>query len=522
MRSSIATTGFSGCLNARILFAFVPILLSFSCSADSGDKTSDVAALDQVGTELGVLDSVDEGDLGRSELLSDVEEEAPSDALPFLPPDKVFETRYVAGAASRVINPDHTHAYMGGFGICAGKPEACKYSEGVHDDLKVQAAAIADVHTGEVVIFVGVDAVGLLRPDVDEVHERATEAFKSTFGVQFDGRRVVVGCSHTHSGPDTIGIWGPMLLEERDEEAYISQVKQAILDAAVEAFGNLEDAELDHVYAGTAANYGDDLYANDEDIFGLRARRLNGEAIFHLVRWASHPTLFGYDNKGLSADYVGTLRKRIEDQAGGVAVYFNGPIGSIYPTEVEGCAEPDAFPEGYQDPMNPPDMASQVACVGYRVADLVLEGLAATPVPLAETGLRFRFDQFWFHPTNILLAMLLNTGPFAIEVPDTQDPESRMMAQYSWITLGDLDIVTHPGESFPHFSLHTKEVLAAAGIESPWIFGVSQDYLGYLMSEEQYAGENLSYYRTLSPGELVEPAFLVALQQLLEAKALAQ
>ncbi|MBM4373099.1 MAG: hypothetical protein FJ098_15700 [Deltaproteobacteria bacterium] len=83
------------------------------------------------------------------------------------------------------------------------------------------------------------------------------------------------------------------------------------------------------------------------------------------------------------------------------------------------------------------------------------------------------------------------------------------------IRVGDLDFVTTPGEAFPHFASHAAERLVVAGATHPVVLCLAQDWLGYLMSEEQYFEEHLAYYRQLSPGETLEPAYLAALEALL-------
>ena len=436
--------------------------------------------------------------------------------LPTLPPDKIFSTRYAAGAASMVINPpDPVGVHLGGFGLCMFAPDDCKYSIGIHDDLQVAAAAIADTETGELVIFVGLDALGLFRCDVEPIQEAAPLAFYERFGIHIEGPRVVIGASHTHGGPDTAGLYGPMLGAEREEEAYIAQVRDAVLEVALDAVADLGDATLDRG-VGAAPNHSDDIHADDEELHVVRARRPGGDVVFHLARWVAHPTVTGYDNDAITADWVGTFRKRLEAEAGGTTVYLNGPIGSVYPDTLSDCQEPDAFPDGIQDPDLDPADYGQVACVGYRVADAAIAALeSATPLP--ETGLVFRHTEFGFHPTNLTMAVLLASSPIPLEIPeDIHDPESQMLSQLSWITLGDLDLVTTPGESFPHFSAHAKDLLTAAGVQTPVTLGLTQDWLGYLMSSEQYFEEDLGYFRQLSPGELVEPAYLEALQGLID------
>jgi hypothetical protein len=489
----------------------VSLVLLVSCSSgDSGGTPLDVAQ-DTTGDQ-DIKTDIPSNETPAGDI---PQEDVDWNTLPLLPPDKTFATRYAAGAGSRIITPAENGVTMGGYGLCIGKPTSCKYSRGVHDDLKVQAAAIADTETGEVVILLGLDCLGLLQPDIKLIHEAATTAFARELGVRLEGNRLVVAFSHSHGAPDTVGIFSTMLEAERDEEAYIAFVRERTVEAALEAFGNLQDAVLDRA-SGSAPNHGDDLHAKDDEVFVLRARTPEGDPIFHVVRWAAHPTVFRYENLALSADFVGSMRKRIEDKEGGTVVYLNGPIGSIYPDDVEDCTETDAFPDGYRDELNSDDEIAQVTCVGYRVADEALKALDTDATPVAETGVQYRFRVFEFHANNLALAAILNAGPFPVEVPDINDPEAMMPGQFAWITIGDLNWLTTPGESFPHFAQNAKDLMIAAGLTNTLILGVAQDYYGYLMSVEQYPEKQLQYFRTLSPGDLVEPPFLASIAAMLE------
>jgi len=434
--------------------------------------------------------------------------------LPFLPPQLSVATRYAAGAAGRDITPVDQGAHMGGFGFCLGKPEACRYSQGTHDPLHLAAAAMADPETGEVVIFVGLDSVGLIKADIVAIQEAAPEAFANAFGIQLAGERVVVGASHTHSASDTVGLWGPMLGDEREEEPYIAQVKDAALEAALEAFGNLGDATLTWG-TGSAPNHGSDLAAEDEVVFSLRAARPNGDTVFTLTRWPSHPTVYGSGSNALSADWVGTFRRRMEDQTGGVAVFLNGPIGSVYPDHIDGCLAEDPFVEGWLDPDLSPAAFAQAACIGYNVADEALAALAEG-TPVGDEGIRFRHAQFEFHPTNFALAALLSISAIPWDPVDPSDPESTFSSRFSWISIGHLDLLTNPGESFPSFAAHGMAVLAQAGHPNTFVLGLTQDWMGYLLAEEQWEQEDLAYHRGISPGPEVEAAFLARLQELVD------
>jgi hypothetical protein len=436
-----------------------------------------------------------------------------ADAVRRLPPGRTFTTPWAAGAATKDITPTHA-AVLGGFGLCEGNAEICRYAEGVHDPLTVQAAALADPATGEVVIFVGVDSVGLMRHDIDQIHAAAPAAFMERFGVVFDGPRIVIGASHAHSAPDTLGLYGPMDQPVREEEAYIGEIRAAILAAALDAFGALGDAALTWG-TGWAPTTSDDQHHVDEEVFVLGATRPGGEGIFVLTRWPVHPTGYDGESNAISADYMGPYRQRMIEALGGAALFLNGPQGSTYAEDTAPCAATDAFPEGWQDPDVTAEEHAHVACVGDALAAAALGALDAGR-PLEQPGIVFRHAQFEFHPTNILLAFLLKDSPVPIEVGDINDPATRIHSQLSWVSVGELNFLTTPGESFPSFAAHARDLMTAAGVENVVVLGLTQDWLGYLMSEEQYFEDGLSYYRTLSPGETVEPAFLARLQALLD------
>jgi hypothetical protein len=435
-------------------------------------------------------------------------------ALPHLPAGKTFTTRYAAGAARTDVSPDHS-VPMGGFGFCAGSAEACRWSEGVHDPVQASAAALADTQTGEVVVFVGVDSTGLLRPDIDDIHEAAQWALYDAYGVYVEGPRVVVSATHAHSAPDVTGLWGPNA-NPRDE-AYVAYLKAQAVAAAVQAFGALADAKLDWAKSSAPTN-DDDTFGSDDEIYVLRARTPSNDPIFLLTRWPAHPTCYGSENNAISSDWVGVFRKLSEEAHGGLSVFMQGPIGSVYPERgapVVPCDGPtDLFPEGYQDP--DVDNHQTATCVGRNVANQVTAALQA-PTPVPETGLVFRTTTFEFHPTNLAFMALAKIGQIAIEYVDTKDPSSKMMSTFSWITLGDLDYLTMPGEAFPSFAAAGAAELKAAGSTTVITLGLAQDWMGYLLTNEGWAEDNdeTAYHKGLSPSSELEDPFLQALEALI-------
>ena len=484
--------------------------------APDTDGTKDIAGAEtaadlETAAEQGVLD-------GSTSDLDPGGMDVDWSSLPRLPAGRSFQTRYAAAAAVRDITPDHD-VFMGGFGFCGGDEKLCRKSEVVHDPLKVAVAAIADTKTGEVVIFAGVDSVGLFLWDMRLMHEAVQRRLYEEYGVYFEGTRLMIGASHSHAAPDTAGLWGPMFGVPRDE-AYIGYLRDQTVAAAAEAFGALEDATLTWAKGSSPnATDGSEPVVKDEDLFVVRATRPDGSPIFTLSRWSSHPTAYGSRNNGLSSDWVGPFRKRMEAEFGGIAVFLNGAVGGTYPDRPVECglAEED-FPDGWKDPDLSADDFMKVTCTGHEVAENAILAMQE-PKPVAETGVEFHHSLFGFYPSNatLLLAAQVAQVPFAWGDPDAllSDDPPDMHTEFSLARVGDLTFLTAPGEAFPAFAESAKAVLAEAGLPNPIVLGLTQDWLGYLLTEEQWKDQKLSYHQGLSPGKKVLPAYLEKLREIL-------
>jgi hypothetical protein len=357
--------------------------------------------------------------------------------------------------------------------------------------------------------------VGLLLHDQRLIHEAAPAAFQLKFGVKMEGQRLVVGHSHTHHAPDTVGLYGTMLEPQREEEAYIAALRDAAVEMALEAYGNLEEAELTWG-KGTAPSTSLDTCAEDMDVWTVAARKPGGgDYIGTLTRWAAHPTAYWIESNSISADFVGSFRKRMQENTGAPAVYLNGPIGSVYPEKPEGCNETDAFPGGWQDPDLTAEDHSTVTCIGYNLADQALQSLAQ-PTPVGDQGLAFKHKIFQFHPTSLILMMVIDTPSVPGDGVDVKDPESRWTAEFSWVRLGELNFLSTPGEAFPCLARNISDLMASKGFDNTIVLSVTQDWMGYLLAKKQFNEPAVKYQSGMSPGDTVEAAYLEALGELLE------
>ncbi len=488
-------------------------------SSESKDTTvtPDVPAdvVPEVVTEL-PMQEVPGDDVAQDTATGDTAEVIDWDALPRLPADKTFTKDFAAGVGRGDISPTQP-THLGGFGFCMGDENACRSTTGVHDPLYSSAVAIADPASKEVVIFVGTDTSGMVRTDIEDLHQRIQTALYQEFGVFFPGERAMIGATHAHSACDTVGLWGPGFGAGRQEQ-YIALLKDGIVKSARDAYASLQDVTLDWGKS-TYPNYDDDGIVHDDEIYVLRGKKAGGDTLFTLVRGDGHPTTYGSDMLAASADYPGTMRKKLEDELGGMNIFMNGPIGSVYIERPSECGlTEEAFPEGDRCEGVGAGSYMKVTCTGYAVAEKVKEALAAA-TPVATTGISFKHTRFEFHPTNEALMMLCEYGPLPYDWVDVTDPESRMYSIFSLARVGDLNFLTNPGESFPSFSEEAKKILTdEAGLTNPITLGLTQDWMGYLLLEKQWHepfASKLSYHMSLSPGDEVEPTFMAALRVML-------
>ncbi len=130
----------------------------------------------------------------------------------------------LAGAARRDITPD-TASWMAGYG--AGPT---RRSTGVHDRLYARALVLR--LAGRDHVFVSLDLIGLFHEPIERIKEAVSEQLGS------EPAYFVVASTHTHAGPDTLGLWGGVPSE------YLDRVIAQAAGAVIEAAGRLRPATL--------------------------------------------------------------------------------------------------------------------------------------------------------------------------------------------------------------------------------------------------------------------------------------
>jgi hypothetical protein len=224
-----------------------------------------------------------------------------------------------AAAGKVEITPDlkTEKVWMAGFGATGRAPR------GVHDPLHARLLVLREGKT--TVALVGLDFLGFYRNDVAELRRLA--------GYDAPGRSLFLNSTHTHSGPDTLGLWGPRIGKSGINPAYHARVNAKIAEALKLLESQLRPAIASGGH-GTLDPRGlcrdsRDPQVIDPNLSVLRVAGTDGKPISTLVNWACHPEVLGRENELITADYPGPLCGRVEEKTGGQCLFLNGMIGGL-------------------------------------------------------------------------------------------------------------------------------------------------------------------------------------------------
>jgi len=375
-------------------------------------------------------------------------------------------TDFLAGAASRVITPTlgEQPIFLAGF-------QNDRRAIAVHSDLYARALALR--LDEQAFVLVVCDLIGLGRPDVEDI--RVALAAR---GVQAE---LVEACTHTHSGPDTIGLWGPGPTVSGVDAVYLAALKQTIIAVAEEALTFCCPVKLrcaTTTLPGYIANYRTPGLVDDE-LTALQFEKPDGEIVATLLNLACHPEVLDETSFVIAADYAGAACQVVEAAVGGMAVHVSGARG------------------GMLSPAITQRDADGVAAMGRTYAEAAIQALAQAP--LADISqLEIRRTVF-----ELPLANPIYTQAQEIGLVRTRDSSDRLSTTCSYVDLGPAQLIGIPGELLPRLGFELKAALPGP---ARVLIGLADDELGYILPDDEfvtpadYLHPGAQYEESMSPG----------------------
>ncbi|MCL2495083.1 MAG: hypothetical protein FWE98_05440 [Oscillospiraceae bacterium] len=404
----------------------------------------------------------------------------PAPAIPkaeWIPPGESKTGHYTVGISKQEMVPDDVASeryYIAGY-------YGPKTITGMHDPQCATAIWIDDNAGRGALVLVSIDCVGFLRYDADVIRQRMAGWSKrhGCRAMHFFG-------THDHAGIDTIGLWGKLPKSGRDKK-FIDLMHDKICEAIETAYNTRRCGEL---YAGQIEEpegYHDDYrlpIVYSKILTRLRFAPFDGGAPVYLVNYAAHPGMMGGKNREMSADWVYWFREDIKAQTGGEVIFINGLIGGlIYPHEED----------------VPNLEATEIA--GHRIAELAL---AVENEHKLEPRIGVMSQDIYLACDNTLLVLGGILKVLAAKFQATGKGRFGLSAKtaLNYFEIGDLRILTVPGEMFPELAYggYLEEDLASNGgsamnptplleiANDPDLimFGLGDDELGYLIPPNDF------------------------------------
>lgn len=389
------------------------------------------------------------------------------------------------GYAQSVITPSLERVvYLAGFG-------RNRQARSVHDDLYVRALALACGPTK--LVLAAMDLIGLSRYHCLEISHDVNTQVPNT--------HVLLVSTHTHHGPDTLGLWGRNMIHSGVDQAYIQFLTAEVTRTITAALQHLEPARLASVaihVPGVAKNARDPEIIDDELTCLHFTHRDTDAPLATVTIFPCHPEVLWDQNTAITADYPGYLRLSLEKHTGAPVLFLPGAIG--------GMMTPDTAHHTFAEAQR----------IGNTLAAAALQALRnAAPQEIAH--LWYRRTTYQVPLTNPLFKLARTLGV----LPRTAVPGRMVTTEASLLALDSTLLITAPGEVLPRLGLRTKAMLQEAGAQVAAVIGLTNDELGYILPAEDFVyprnpfrpGDH--YEETMSLSRHAGPALLRAWQNLL-------
>jgi len=364
-------------------------------------------------------------------------------------------------------------------------------AKGVTTDIEVRAMAFVE---GDVSVAIAyIDAIGILSTDFDDIRKDPRVA---ALGID----HIVLGATHAHETPDTIGLWGPSVAVSGRQPFVIQAMHDAAVEAIVEAFNGAEPATLKIGSTksindpSNAASLTDDCNKEigdpiimDPTLTIARFVKVSAptQTIGTLVNWANHPEVARADAElaaTITAHYPSYLRTAVEQgvtsaesfyaQAGdlaglgGVTVFvqgaLGGQIGSLHQTHLrEPNGDPYTIESDHMEQLLGRNSAAR-ALIALRDTG---ESTSDLPLSFSTAVYNARMDNTLFHVA-VLVGIFGGDGllkGYDVDAPIDEDNLPWLPIRSTYVQIGPLGIVTAPGELHPE--------LWVGGYDGSWSWG---------------------------------------------------
>jgi len=315
----------------------------------------------------------------------------------------------------------------------------------VHDDLKARIAVFDDGENS--VALVGADLFGMGWGDCAAIRKAAAE-----LGID----QTIIAMSHNHAAGDTIGVYGHYPVE------YITHVKTQIVAGIQEAQSNLQEIKELRTASEELPMVGGRVHglirnARNPNIIDptmsiVQPIGKNGKPIATLVHFACHVESLQKGGREISADFPGYMCEKIIEDGGGQAIFLNGAVGGMVSGDNRARTQ-----ESSKE-------------MGLELAKIVKKMVKSTQ-PIEVDGVHIDQRPLEIPMTNPNFNELYQSGLRTLH-------KGRVETDMVYVKIGDIQLVTLPGELLPEVSF---EILEEMDGFPRILIGLANDQIGYMI-----------------------------------------
>ncbi|WP_436418042.1 neutral/alkaline non-lysosomal ceramidase N-terminal domain-containing protein [Petrimonas sulfuriphila] len=381
-------------------------------------------------------------------------------------------------------------------------------ARGVHDDLWARTMVLDDGTTR--LALVAMDVIGMFHPMVIDIRKMVPEEAGITY--------LVIASTHTHEGPDLLGLWGESPFRSGVNKEWKEYVKRQVVQSVLKAVEAMRPA-----YFRFSQNLTEgrvtikdtrEPYVFDE---GLRMMQVTdaetSETLGTLIQWGNHPETLWSRNLLISSDFPHYLREVVEKGVyhgdniirkgvGGIALYVNGAVGGLMTTHAS-----MEVVDPFRDTVYVEPSFDKIRAQGDTLGLIILRTMEEKAVEIREAGINLRAKTFDLPLRNRLFRLAAAIGIMDADMTGWMKKRTEAAV---W-SIGPASFITFPGELYPE--IVNGGVVALPGRDFPvdpqeapplrdmmqgtfrFGIGLANDEIGYIIPKSQWDVKKPYVYR---------------------------
>ena len=384
-----------------------------------------------------------------------------------------------AAAGEVDITPTGT-AFIAGYG-------SNRKSIDAHDKLKAKCLILES--GGVRIAIVSCDLIGVPRYQVEKIRALVKSV---------KPENIMIAATHTHSGPDTVGQWGASFNVSGVDQEWMTEFRQKTAALIDETYKKISPAKIRFAESELVPRVSKNIRIPsvlDTTLSLMQVvSKSKGKPISTLVNYACHPEIL--NTRRITADFPHWLYETVEGGGGGVCLYLNGAQGGMITADFDESTTPKG--ENWQ----------AAETIGTALGKRVLE-LISTSEFQEEAKIIVQRSVFFVPLENANFKALIKLKVFPQDVVKTGIKDGiktgMIETEVNRIRIGGAEIFTFPGEVLPNIGLFLRGKMTGS---PKFQFGLADDFLGYILTPEDFNLKLYQYESSVSVGADIEPLMI--------------